>query len=39
VVVGGGGGTRPLDASAEARALEASLAAGWFRTITGEVFG
>jgi sulfide dehydrogenase [flavocytochrome c] flavoprotein chain len=39
VDVEGAGGTSPLDASAEARALEASLAAGWFRTITGEVFG
>ena len=39
VDVEGAGGTSPLDAPAEARALEASLAAGWFRTITGEVFG
>jgi sulfide dehydrogenase [flavocytochrome c] flavoprotein chain len=37
--VEGAGGTSPLDAPAAARALEASLAAGWFRTITGEVFG
>jgi sulfide dehydrogenase [flavocytochrome c] flavoprotein chain len=39
VDVEGAGGTSPLDAPAEARVLEASLAAGWFRTITGEVFG
>jgi sulfide dehydrogenase [flavocytochrome c] flavoprotein chain len=39
VDVEGAGGASPLDAPAEARVLEASLAAGWFRTITGEVFG
>jgi len=39
VDVEGAGGTSPLDASAETRAFEASLAAEWFRTITGEVFG
>jgi sulfide dehydrogenase [flavocytochrome c] flavoprotein subunit len=39
VDVEGAGGTSPLDASADARAAEAKLAAGWFRTITGEVFG
>ena len=39
VDVEGAGGASPLDASAETRALEASLAAGCFRTITGEVFG
>jgi len=39
VDVEGAGGTSPLDASAEIRAFEASLAAEWFRTITGEVFG
>jgi sulfide dehydrogenase [flavocytochrome c] flavoprotein chain len=33
------GGISPLEAPAEARVLEARLAAGWFRTITGEVFG
>jgi sulfide dehydrogenase [flavocytochrome c] flavoprotein chain len=38
VDVEGAGGTSPLNAPAEARALEARLAAGWFRTITGEVF-
>jgi sulfide dehydrogenase [flavocytochrome c] flavoprotein chain len=39
VDVEGAGGTSPLDAPAETRALEANLAAAWFRTITGEVFG
>ena len=39
VDVEGAGGASPLDASAETRALEANLAAAWFRTITGEVFG
>lgn len=39
VDVEGAGGTSPLDASAETRATEAKLAAGWFHTITGEVFG
>ena len=39
VDVEGAGGTSPLDAPAESRVLEANLAAGWFRTITGEVFG
>jgi sulfide dehydrogenase [flavocytochrome c] flavoprotein subunit len=39
VEVEGAGGTSPFDAPAESRILEASLAAGWFRTITGEVFG
>ena len=39
VDVAGAGGVSPLQASAQARAFEASLAAGWFRTITGEVFG
>jgi sulfide dehydrogenase [flavocytochrome c] flavoprotein subunit len=39
VDVEGAGGTSPFDAPAESRVLEASLAAGWFRTITGEVFG
>jgi len=28
-----------LDAPADVRAQEAKLADGWFRTITGEVFG
>lgn len=37
--VAGAGGTSPLDAPQEVRALEASHAEGWFRTITGEVFG
>ena len=36
--VEGAGGTSPLDAPAETRALEADYAAAWFRTITGEVF-
>src|SRR5271167_857696 len=39
VDVAGAGGTSPLDAPREARAAEARIAAGWFRTITGEVFG
>jgi sulfide dehydrogenase [flavocytochrome c] flavoprotein chain len=39
VDVPGAGGTSPLDASAKVRASEASLAAGWFRTITAETFG
>jgi NADPH-dependent 2,4-dienoyl-CoA reductase/sulfur reductase-like enzyme len=39
VDVEGAGGVSPRDAPAEARAFEASLAAGWFRTITGEIFG
>ena len=39
VDVEGAGGTSPLNAPAAARAFEASVAAGWFRTITGEVFG
>jgi sulfide dehydrogenase [flavocytochrome c] flavoprotein chain len=39
VDVEGAGGTSPLDAPKEARAAEAKIAAGWFRTITGEVFG
>jgi NADPH-dependent 2,4-dienoyl-CoA reductase/sulfur reductase-like enzyme len=39
VDVEGAGGTSPLDAPPAARAFEANLAAGWFRTITGEVFG
>ena len=39
VDVEGAGGVSPLDAPAEARAFEANLAAGWFRTITGEIFG
>jgi sulfide dehydrogenase [flavocytochrome c] flavoprotein chain len=39
VDVAGAGGTSPLDAPAATRALEASLANAWFRTIIGEVFG
>jgi NADPH-dependent 2,4-dienoyl-CoA reductase/sulfur reductase-like enzyme len=39
VDVEGAGGTSPVNAPAAARAFEASVAAGWFRTITGEVFG
>lgn len=35
----GAGGTSPLDAPAEARALEATYADAWFKTITGETFG
>jgi NADPH-dependent 2,4-dienoyl-CoA reductase/sulfur reductase-like enzyme len=35
----GAGGVSPADAPREARALEAQFAEGWFKTITGEVFG
>jgi sulfide dehydrogenase [flavocytochrome c] flavoprotein chain len=35
----GAGGVSPLDADASFRAQEALYAEGWFRTITGEVFG
>jgi len=37
--VEGAGGVSPLDAPRENRALEAEFADGWFKTITGEVFG
>jgi NADPH-dependent 2,4-dienoyl-CoA reductase/sulfur reductase-like enzyme len=37
--VDGAGGTSPLDAPAEQRALEAKYAEAWFKTITGETFG
>ncbi len=37
--VEGAGGTSPVDAPASLRAREAELANGWFKTITGEVFG
>jgi NADPH-dependent 2,4-dienoyl-CoA reductase/sulfur reductase-like enzyme len=37
--VEGAGGTSPLDAPAEQRALEAKYAEAWFRTITAETFG
>lgn len=37
--VPGSAGTSPLDAPAPIRAAEASIADGWFRTITAEVFG
>ncbi len=37
--VAGAGGVSPLDASADFRALEASYAEAWFRTITTETFG
>jgi NADPH-dependent 2,4-dienoyl-CoA reductase/sulfur reductase-like enzyme len=39
VEIPGTGGTSPLDAPAATRAREASLADGWFHTITGEAFG
>ncbi len=39
VDIEGAGGTSPLDAPASTRALEASYADGWFKTITTEVFG
>jgi len=35
----GAGGVSPADAPRSARALEAQFADGWFKTITGEVFG
>src|SRR5690606_1623685 len=37
--VPGSGGTSPLDAPRSFRAQEALFAAGWFNTITAEVFG
>jgi NADPH-dependent 2,4-dienoyl-CoA reductase/sulfur reductase-like enzyme len=37
--VEGSGGVSPLDAPSSTRALEATFANGWFKTITGEVFG
>ena len=39
VEVAGAGGVSPLDAPAALRAAEASIADGWFRTITAETFG
>jgi sulfide dehydrogenase [flavocytochrome c] flavoprotein chain len=39
VEVAGAGGVSPLDAPASVRAAEASIADGWFRTITAEAFG
>ena len=35
----GSGGVSPIDAPAPFRALEATFADGWFKTITSEVFG
>ena len=35
----GAGGVSPADAPRSQRALEAQFAEGWFKTITGEVFG
>lgn len=37
--VEGAGGVSPVDAPRDFRALEATYADGWFRTITAEVFG
>ena len=37
--VEGAGGVSPLEAPMAVRAVEARIANGWFRTITGEVFG
>jgi NADPH-dependent 2,4-dienoyl-CoA reductase/sulfur reductase-like enzyme len=37
--VKGSGGVSPADAPPDIRRLEATLADGWFRTITNEVFG
>jgi sulfide dehydrogenase [flavocytochrome c] flavoprotein subunit len=39
VEVQGAGGVSALDAPASLRAAEASIADGWFRTLTAEVFG
>ena len=39
VEVAGAGGASPLDAPASVRTAEASIADGWFRTITAEAFG
>src|SRR5213596_1577303 len=39
VEVAGAGGLSPLDAPPAMRAAEASIADGWFRTLTAEVFG
>jgi sulfide dehydrogenase [flavocytochrome c] flavoprotein subunit len=38
VEIAGAGGISPLDAPAAVRAAEASIADGWFRTITAEAF-
>ena len=35
----GAGGVSPIDAPPANRALEAQFAEGWFKTLTGEVFG
>jgi sulfide dehydrogenase [flavocytochrome c] flavoprotein chain len=35
----GAGGVSPIEAPPASRALEAQFAEGWFKTITGEVFG
>jgi hypothetical protein len=37
--IAGSGGVSSLDAPRSTRALEASLASGWFNTITSEAFG
>jgi hypothetical protein len=37
--VDGAGGTSPIDAPSETRALEADYANAWFETITADVFG
>jgi NADPH-dependent 2,4-dienoyl-CoA reductase/sulfur reductase-like enzyme len=39
VEVAGSAGVSPLDAPATTRAAEATIADGWFRTLTTEVFG
>jgi sulfide dehydrogenase [flavocytochrome c] flavoprotein subunit len=39
VEVAGSAGVSPLDAPASVRAAEATIANGWFRTLTAEVFG
>jgi sulfide dehydrogenase [flavocytochrome c] flavoprotein subunit len=39
VEVQGSGGTSPVDAPSSTREQEAKFADGWFKTITGEIFG
>jgi glycine cleavage system H lipoate-binding protein len=39
VEVQGAGGTSAADAPKSVREQEAKLADGWFKTITGEIFG
>jgi hypothetical protein len=39
VEVQGSGGTSPVEAPRSTREQEAKFADGWFKTITGEMFG